>query len=77
MREQLRGLGLPGETLEIWFARLLRNAFALDASGTYQPFGEVARRTLEVLVSVEELECGRDIGGRGQFAEACERLTVS
>jgi 2-haloacid dehalogenase len=51
MRERLRALGLPGEVLEIWFARLLRNAFALDASGTYQPLGEVARNTLEVLVS--------------------------
>lgn len=50
MRERLRALGLSGVALEVWFARLLRNAFALDASGTYSSFGEVARGTLEVLL---------------------------
>lgn len=51
MRERLRTLGLRGETLELWFALLLRNAFALDASGTYRSFGEVARSTLEVILA--------------------------
>lgn len=51
MRGRLRLLGLPGEALEIWFARLLRNAFALDTAGSYRPFGEVARGTLEVLLA--------------------------
>ena len=49
MRGRLRALGLPGDALEIWFARFLRNAFALDTAGTYKPFSEVARGTLEVL----------------------------
>ncbi len=39
MRAKLIGLGLPAEALELWFARLLRNAFALDASGTFKPGG--------------------------------------
>jgi len=51
MRGRLRALGLPPEALETWFAQLLRNAFALDASGGYKPFGEVARSTLDVLVA--------------------------
>lgn len=51
MRARLCALGLPGEALEVWFARLLRNAFALDASGTFKSFGEVARGTLEVLLA--------------------------
>jgi 2-haloacid dehalogenase len=51
MAERFRTLGLPGEALKIWFARLLRNAFALDASGTFRPFGEIARATLEVLMA--------------------------
>ncbi len=50
LRARLEVLGLTGAALEIWFTRLLRNAFALDASGIYKPFGEVARSTLEVLV---------------------------
>lgn len=55
MRDRFRALGLPGEALEIWFARLLRNAFALNAAGTYKPFGEVAHATLEVLLA--EFHC--------------------
>ena len=51
MRERLRALGLSGAALEVWFAQLLLNAFALDASGTYKPFGEVARGTLEVMLA--------------------------
>lgn len=58
LRGRLHALGLPGEALEIWFARLLRNAFALDAAGTYKPFGEVARATLEVLLA--EFQCLAD-----------------
>lgn len=50
LRAHLEVLGLTGAALEIWFARLLRNAFALEASGVYKPFGEVARATLEVLL---------------------------
>lgn len=50
LRAHLAILGLTGAALEIWFARLLRNAFALDASGVYKPFGEVARATLEVFL---------------------------
>lgn len=55
LRGRLRELGLAGEALEIWFARLLRNAFALDSAGTYKPFGEVARGTLEALLT--EFHC--------------------
>ena len=51
MRARFRSLGLPDGALEVWFAQLLRNAFALDATGVYKPFGEVARGTLEVLLA--------------------------
>ena len=50
--EPLRGtcqaLGLPAAAVELWFARCIRNALALDASGIYRSFGEVARATLAV-----------------------------
>ncbi len=55
MRTRFIGLGLPAEALDLWFARLLRNAFAMDASGTYKPFGEVARATLDVMLSEHRL----------------------
>ena len=33
LREPLVGLGLPPQALEIWFARTLRDGFALAAAG--------------------------------------------
>ncbi|SRR6266404_5846006 len=51
IRARFRSLGLPDGALEVWFAQLLRNAFALDATDVYKPFGEVARGTLEVLLA--------------------------
>lgn len=46
MRQRLTALGLPGHTLELWFARLLRDAFALVATDSYRPFGEIAASAL-------------------------------
>src|SRR4051794_15533673 len=51
LREPLVGLGLPPQALEIWFARTLRDGFALSASGAYRPFAEVATGTLEELLA--------------------------
>lgn len=55
MRKRLCDLGLSGETLKLFFAKLLRNGFALDASGTFTPFGEVARATLEGMLSAKDI----------------------
>lgn len=55
LRARLCALGLPAEALELWFARLLRNAFALEASGTFQTFGAVAGATLEGLLAEHRL----------------------
>jgi len=51
LRARWGALGLPAAALELWFARLLRDAFALEASGTFQPFGVVARATLEAMLA--------------------------
>lgn len=60
MRERLRGMGLADYSLELWFARLLRNAFALDASGTFTSFGQIARASLEGMLAENGL--GMDAG---------------
>lgn len=74
MRERLRVLGLPGEALEIWFARLLRDAVALDASGTYKSFGEVARGTLEVLLA--EFDCSSPASALDQALAGMSELAA-
>ena len=51
LRAPLRSLGLAPADLDLWFTRILRDAFALDASGTFAPFREVARGALEVLLA--------------------------
>jgi 2-haloacid dehalogenase len=46
MRRRLIDAGQPGHVLELWFCRLLRDAFALVASDSYRPFGEIATSAL-------------------------------
>jgi 2-haloacid dehalogenase len=46
VRQRLVDLGQPGHLLELWFARLLRDGFALVASNSYRPFGEIAASAL-------------------------------
>jgi 2-haloacid dehalogenase len=46
LRGRLVDAGQPGHVLELWFARILRDAFALVASGGYRPFPEIATSAL-------------------------------
>ncbi len=46
LRDRIVAAGQPPHLLELWFARLLRDAFALSASGGYQPFASVAAAAL-------------------------------
>jgi 2-haloacid dehalogenase len=46
IRQRLIEAGQPEYVLDVWFARMLRDSFALVASGSYRPFGEVAAATL-------------------------------
>ena len=46
MRDRIAGVGLPATVLELWFAMGLRDAFALAASGTFQPFKAVLASAL-------------------------------
>lgn len=47
LRGRLGDAGLPPHALEAWFAALLRDAFALEATGIYRPFREVASSSLQ------------------------------
>lgn len=60
MRPRLQAAGVPGHLLETWFAQLLRDAFALDASGVYKPFREVAGATLEGVLARQSVDAGTD-----------------
>lgn len=55
LRPQMQGLGLPPEALEIWFARVLRDGFALTAAGDFRPFPEVAVPVLAGLLAEHRL----------------------
>lgn len=54
LRPGLEAVGLPGHVLETWFAQILRDAFALDATGVYNPFRDVATATLRSLFAVSK-----------------------
>lgn len=51
LRARLVALGLPPYALELWFARSLRDGFALAATGSYKPFLDVAAGTLSGLLA--------------------------
>lgn len=46
LRQRITDAGQPGHILELWFSLLLRDAFALTASGGYRPFADIARSAL-------------------------------
>ncbi|HEY6100018.1 MAG TPA: HAD family hydrolase [Anaeromyxobacter sp.] len=58
LRPRLASLGLAGE-LDLFFTRVLRDALALDASGTFVAFREVASGSLEVLAAQRGLSPDR------------------
>src|SRR2546423_15361018 len=44
LRDRIIDTGQPGHVLELWFARLLRDAFALCASGGFPPVPPIPAR---------------------------------
>lgn len=51
LADRLQAVGLPPEALRVFFAGMLRDAFALEASGTYRRFREVASASLAVTMA--------------------------
>ncbi len=50
LRARLQEAQLPPDALELWFAKTLRDGFALAAADVFQPFQQVAAGTLAVLL---------------------------
>jgi len=53
LRPRLTSAGLAGHHLETWFASFLRDAFAMEISGEYKPFRDIASANLSVLLENE------------------------
>lgn len=60
LRARLSEAGLPEHALEVWFASLLRDAFAVEATGTYRPLREVAGSSLRTQFSRHGIEANPD-----------------
>ena len=60
------GWGIPGQR-DLWFARTLRNGFALTAAGEYRSFPEVARQAL-VSIAPDRLSSAEGDEILGAFA---------
>ncbi len=56
VRERFREVGLPADALPVFFAQLLRDAFALEVAQTYRPFSDVASASLEVTLAGHGVE---------------------
>ncbi len=58
VRAALIQVGLPGHALEIWFARTLRDAFALAATETFSPFRALFEVNLDELARSHSVSIG-------------------
>lgn len=56
VRDRMKEVGLAAGAMPLWFAGFLRDAFALDAAGTYAPFKEIAAATLAVAMANDGIE---------------------
>ena len=60
MGQRFADLGLPDHLAKLWFASLLRDGFALTASGDLEQFSVLAREVLRGLLSGEDLDRNLD-----------------
>lgn len=72
VRERFKAVGLPPESMPAWFAGFLRDAMALEITGVYKPFKEVAASSLQATLSQHKLEptperVGRVLDGFGEL----------
>lgn len=60
LRGRLEAEGASGDVLELWFARSLRDAFALAATGKFAPFREVLKASLADTLQERGVVAGAD-----------------
>lgn len=68
LERSLRTLGLPEGAGDAFLLSVLRDAFALEASGVFKAFPEVARGALAAALSSKGMEAGADTVKRGLSA---------
>lgn len=71
LRDRMMRAGLPGHSSDLFFAQLLRDAFAISATGHFVPFSRIARATLAVHCANLGLDPDAERDGQilGAFAE--------
>ncbi|MGH9771539.1 MAG: haloacid dehalogenase type II [Candidatus Acidiferrales bacterium] len=60
VRDALVQLGVPSQALEIWFARSLRDAFALAATEAFSPFRALFENNLDELARSHSVSIGAE-----------------
>ncbi len=84
LRPRLAAQGIPGTSLETWFARILRDAFALAATDTYAAFRDIAAATLAEVGRENGLDLGKagldavldEFGQLDPHPEAAEAIRI-
>ncbi len=61
LRPRIKEIGLPANSLQLWFAKLVRDGATLAATSSYKSFDEVARSTLTEVLQDESLQVNNDI----------------
>lgn len=73
LRSPLTEAGLPPGALEAWFAQTLRDAFALEVTGVFKPFRQIASGTLKGILAKHGLATNEN--KTEQVLECMTRLT--
>ncbi len=60
MKQRFKAIGLPEETLGVWFARLLRDAMALEITGVFRGFREIAGTSLEGVMAENRMQSSKE-----------------
>ena len=75
---RMKAGGLRASALGLFFAQMLRDAFALEASGVYKPFPEIASANLAIMLATHGQAAGKAAVDNimGAFAELSAHADV-
>lgn len=60
LKSRLKDAGLPADALQLWYARTLRDGLALDMTGQFKSYRDVAQATLEGLLAEHSKQPGEE-----------------